>query len=216
MHGPETSGMVPGGTARRLAAGLLLAAAAGCAGPERSEAPVSEDVYVEVMARLAAVRVAADPDRVTPETRRRRSDSLPAGGQPSARGPEPDGRVGALSTGRADSLRDSILEEHGITRSDLKIFARVVGDEPGRMEALWNRIAARADSLVGAGWPVDTATTPDDSAAGGAAPAGTERPVAPPTAAEDSGAGRPDSLPSGLDALPDPDPDSAPATRGGR
>lgn len=183
--------MLPCGPARRLAAGLLLAAAAGCAGPERSEAPVSDDVYVEVMARLAAVRVASDPDRVTPETPGQRSDSLPPGGQTPARGPEPDGRVGALPTGRADSLRESILEEHGITRRDLKIFARVVGDEPDRMEALWNRIAARVDSLVGAGWPVDTATTP-----------------------EDSGAGRPDSLPSGPDALPDPD--SAPATRGER
>lgn len=209
--------MVPCGTARRLAAGLLLAAAAGCAGPERSEPPVSEDVYVEVMARLAAVRVAADPDRVTPETPGQRSDSLPAGGQPPARGPEPDGRVETLSTGRADSLRASILEEHGITRRDLKVFARVVGDEPDRMEALWNRIAARADSLVGAGWPVDTATAPDDSAAGGAdSTAGAERLVAPPTSPQDSGAGRADSLPSGLDALPDPDPDSAPGRRGGR
>lgn len=204
------------GTARRLAAGLLLAAAAsaaaaGCAGPERSEAPVSEDVYVEAMARLAAIRVAADSGRVTPEAPGQRSDSLPA------RAPEPGGEVAALSTSRADSLRESVLERHGITRRDLKIFARVVGDEPRRMEALWERISARADSLVGAGWPVDTASAPADSAAGGAgSSAGAGRPVDPPASPGDSAADGTDSIPSGLDVLPGPDPDTGAAPGGGR
>lgn len=131
--------------ASRLAAGLLLAATAAtagaaCAGPERSEAPVREDVYVEVMARLAAVRAASDPGRL--------ADPLPRS--------------------RADSLREEVLARHGVSRSELKTFARVVGDEPRRMEALWERIGARADSLTESGWPVDTAAADADSVGSGA------------------------------------------------
>lgn len=127
---------------RRLAAGFLLAAAAaagaGCAGPERSEPPVEEELYVEVMARLAAIRAASDPGR----------------------------REEPLSGGRADSLRRSVLTGHGLSRSDLEAFARVVGDEPVRMQSLWKRIGERADSLTEAGWPVDTAAAAADSAGG--------------------------------------------------
>jgi len=128
--------------AARVAAGLLLAATAtvgaACAGPERSEAPVAEDVYVEVMSRLAAIHAAAD----------------------SGRAAEP------LTRARADSLRSEVLRDHGVTRSDLEAFARVVGDEPGRMKALWERIGAAADSLSEAGWPVDTAAAAGDSLPG--------------------------------------------------
>lgn len=117
---------IPG--ARHLAVALLLAAAAGCAGPERTDAPIPEPVYVEVMARLAAVRTAADPGR-------HRDPLAPA---------------------RADSLREAVLREHGVRRSELKEFARVVGDEPERMRRLWERIASRSDSLRNAGWPEDS------------------------------------------------------------
>lgn len=122
-----------------VAAGLLLAATAtggaACAGPERSEAPVREEVYVEVMARLAAIRVAADSGRL----------------------------ADPLSRARADSLRSEVLRAHGVTRSDLERYARVVGDEPGRMKALWERIGDTADSLSEAGWPLDTVSAAGDS-----------------------------------------------------
>lgn len=113
---------------RPLALALLVAVGASCAGPERTAAPVPEDVYVEVMARLAAVRSASDPGR--------------------HRDPVPEGR--------ADSLREAVLREHGVGRAELKEFARVVGDEPERMRGLWERIAARVDSLQSAGWPEDS------------------------------------------------------------
>lgn len=108
-----------------LAAGLLLLAVPACAGPERSDPPVPEDVYVAVMGRLAAVRTATDPGRVTPPT-----------------GEE-----------RADSLRRAVLSEYGVDRSELEEFARVVGDEPDRMRALWKRIGSISDSLWRSGWP---------------------------------------------------------------
>lgn len=170
--------VAPTGAARRLAAGLLLAATAaaagtGCAGPERSEPPVSEDLYVEVMARLAAIRAASAPG----------------------------GPADTISGARADSLRRSVLAERGISREDLKSFARAVGDEPGRMEALWKRIGARADSLAGAGWPVDTATAPADSTGRRA----------------DSPASDLDTAPdSELDTSPGGDPDIGGGTGGGR
>lgn len=140
MPAPE---VLPSGPAWRVTAGLLLIAAAAtaapaCAGPERSEPTVSDDLYVEVMSRLAAIRAASDPGRV--------ADPLPPA--------------------RADSLRRGVLARRGVSRADLKAFARLVGDEPDRMQALWKRIGARADSLTGAGWPVDTAATAADTAAG--------------------------------------------------
>lgn len=107
---------------------FLVAVGAACAGPERTDAPVPEDVYVEVMARLAAVRSASDPGR--------RSDPVPRS--------------------RADSLRHAVLREHGVGRAELKEFARGVGDEPERMRGLWKRIAARVDSLRSVGWPEDS------------------------------------------------------------
>lgn len=123
----------------RVAAGLLLAATAAaggaCAGPERTDAPVREEVYVEVMARLAAITAAADSGRL----------------------------ADPLSRARADSLRAEVMRAHGVTRSDLERYARLVGDEPGRMKALWERIGDAADSLSEAGWPLDTAAAAGDS-----------------------------------------------------
>lgn len=141
----------------RLTAALLLAAAAGlavpgCAGPERSEAPVSEEVYVEVMARLAAVRAAADSSRAGILSPRREADTVGPGAPPQA-GPDPEGGSATLEPESADSLREAILREHEVRREDLKAFARIVGDEPKRMESLWTQIAARTDSLREAGWP---------------------------------------------------------------
>lgn len=103
---------------RPLRVGLLVLLLGACAGPERSPAPVPDSTYVEVMARLSRVR----SGRVDPD-----ADSL--------------------APGKADSLRRRILEEHGVSASDLEQFARVVGDEPARMQRLWERIRARVDSL---------------------------------------------------------------------
>lgn len=140
--GSEPTGRPP--SAAWLAGALLLACTA-CAGPERTEPPVAEETYVQVMARLAAVRDAASPG----------GDAAPT-----------------LPRDRADSLRSEILREHGVGRSDLREFARVTGDEPKRMRALWRRIESVADSLRREGWPRDTGSrggAPGDSADAGPA-----------------------------------------------
>ncbi len=157
--------------ARRLTAGLLLAAAGlagtACAGPERSEAPVREEVYVEVMARLAAVRAAADSSRAALPSPGQEADSAGRDAPPLQAGPDPEGRSRTLAQGTADSLREAVLREHEVRREDLEAFARIVGDEPKRMETLWTRIAARADSLREAGWPPAPPVEPDSLRGGG-------------------------------------------------
>lgn len=113
-----------GGLARSAALLLLLAAAgAACAGPERTAAPLPDSVYVPVMARLSAVAAA-------------RSDA-----------DEP------LGDERADSVRKAVLREHGVSPEELEEHARSLGDEPGRMRRLWERIVELSDSLHSAGWP---------------------------------------------------------------
>lgn len=102
---------------------VLAAAGAGCAGPERTAAPLPDSVYVPVMARLSAVAAA-------------RSDA-----------------EDPLGDEEADSLRKAVLREHGVRPEELEEHARSLGDEPGRMRRLWERIVAASDSLRGAGWP---------------------------------------------------------------
>lgn len=167
----ESAAAPAAGTGARLTAGLLLAAAGlagtACAGPERSEAPVREEVYVEVMARLAAVRAAADSSRAALPSPGQDADSAGRDAPPLQAGPDPEGRSRTLAQGTADSLREAVLREHEVRREDLKAFARIVGDEPKRMKTLWTRIAARADSLREAGWPPTAAPVEPDSSRGG-------------------------------------------------
>lgn len=114
----------------RVAAILLLAGLAaaggaawtGCAGPERSEPALADSAYVSVMARLTVIREATRPGP------RSMPDSL------------------------VRRSVDSVLAGAGVDRERLVEFARLVGDEPERMAALWERIRTGADSLREAGW----------------------------------------------------------------
>jgi len=105
----------------RAAVVPFLFLAATCAGePERpgSPLPLDDDAYVEVMAQLELIR----------------SRSFPA--------EEPETRQ-AL----ADSARAAVLSDRGVDAAELLRFAEIVGADPGRMEDLYGRIAALADSL---------------------------------------------------------------------
>jgi len=100
---------------------LALSLVTGCEGRAASEdvaPPIPEESYVAVMAELARVR--------------RRP--------PRARGQLERDRL-------ADSLRTEVLESHGITAAELVDFADAVGSDPGRMQALAERIESLADSL---------------------------------------------------------------------
>lgn len=130
---------------------MLLVTGAACAGPERTRAPLSEDVYVDVMARLSVLRIGtgATGDTVT--------------------------------LAAADSVREAVLRRYGVARSDLKDFARAVGDEPERMKRLWGRITAAAGSLRAAGWPAATDGSggpPDETARPGGAAGDSANPAA--------------------------------------
>lgn len=119
----------PGGRApapRRW--GLLLVAllAAGCGSDDGSGSaagPVSDSVYVEVMARLVLL------------------DSLMASDGPH----QPEGLT-------RDSARGLILGAHGVRGDELLEFARERGTRPERMEAIWRRIHELSDSLGETGW----------------------------------------------------------------
>jgi hypothetical protein len=104
-----------------VAVAALAVAVSGCGGSgdrSRSPLPMTEEAYVEVMARL--------------EHLRRRS--FPGSG--------PEAREAA-----ADSARTGLLAERGLSADQLLRFAERVGSDPARMEAISERIAALADSL---------------------------------------------------------------------
>lgn len=105
---------------------------------------MADSVYVEVMARLAAVRSAELAS----------SDSLPPA--------------------RAESLRARVLQEFGVGRDELESFARAVGDEPARMRRLWERVSARTDSLRQVGWAGPEGVASSADTAPGRGPAGPE------------------------------------------
>jgi hypothetical protein len=67
-----------------------------------------------------------------------------------------------------DSLRREILSGHGVTPEQVLDFARVTGSEAGRMEALWQSITQRYDSVRVARLQTEGDGTggPESSAAG--------------------------------------------------
>lgn len=99
---------------------LLAAAILGCeSAPPEPEGPISADAYVAVMAELA------DLKRFPP--------------------PGPDF---VTRTARADSVRQTILDRHGVTAEDLLTYAERLGSHPDRMLELTDRIIAVSDSLA--------------------------------------------------------------------
>ena len=92
----------------------------GCSdAPELSEDPIESDTFVSVMASLSQIR------------------QFP-----------PAGTAGVDREARADSMREAILREHGITADQLLEFAEKVGEDPDRMVALAERIAEVSDSMA--------------------------------------------------------------------
>lgn len=114
-----------------LGSGLLAATAAllvlACGdGGEDASRPLSDTVYVEVMARLVVLDSALAPP-----------SDLPGG------------------EAAADSLRARVLEEWEVDADRLLEYARVRGGDPERMEAVWRRVHELSDSLGAAGWTPD-------------------------------------------------------------
>jgi hypothetical protein len=127
--------MIPDSRIRHGAASaavlLLLVAACEAAAPEVTTG-MGETVYADVVSDLA------DLQRFPPP-----------GADSTAR------------RARADSVRQSILDQYGVTAEELLGFAERVGLDPKRMESISVRIVARTDSLARA----RAATTADTTAA---------------------------------------------------
>jgi hypothetical protein len=70
----------------------------------------------------------------------------------------PDGSGAEDREARADSLRQSILRQHGISAEQLLAFADQVGRDPSRMEELAEQIAVINDSLTAQRDPAEDAT----------------------------------------------------------
>jgi len=63
---------------------------------------------------------------------------------------------------RADSAREEVLREHGITAEQLLAFAERVGRDPSRMGMLADQIAAASDSIAALRRPpAEEVTTPE-------------------------------------------------------
>lgn len=110
---------------RRWAVVLLALLAAGCGsdGGSTPGPPVSDSVYVEVMARLVLL------------------DSLMGSGS----------RHLPAGTNR-DSARIRVLRDFDVRGDELLAFARERGTQPDRMEAIWRRIYELSDSLGDEEW----------------------------------------------------------------
>lgn len=132
-----------GPSARRWTVTVLTLLAAGCGSNDGSTRgpPVSDSVYVEVMARLVLL------------------DSLMG----SASRDLPDG------TSR-DSARIRVLRAYDVRGEDLLAFARQRGTRPDRMEAIWRRIYELSDSLGDEGWRPPDPDSAGDVGYGDASP----------------------------------------------
>lgn len=125
MRREARSGTGTGPSPRRWAVAILALLAAGCGpgGDAASGPPVSDSVYVEVMARLVLL------------------DSLMKSGSRHL----PDGTP-------RDSARRDVLRTFGVRGDELLAYARERGTRPAQMEAIWRRIYELSDSLSDVGW----------------------------------------------------------------
>jgi hypothetical protein len=104
----------------------LMALLAGLACGGRSSAAsgvLPESTYVQVMARLSLTDSALAPAEYTPPADLSR-----------------------------DSARALVLRRWGVADSALLSYAARLGDDPGRLKDVWNRVRTLADSLARAGW----------------------------------------------------------------
>lgn len=122
-----------GATLALVATLALPACGADDTGPRP---PVSDSVYVEVMARLVLLDSALAPR--------------------TGRGGDGDGALGA------DSLRRRVLDAWGVRAEELLDYAETRGTTPEHMDRIWQRIDELSDSLDAAGW--SPAGAPGDSA----------------------------------------------------
>lgn len=102
----------------------------------------------------------------------------------------PDGSGAEDREARADSLREEVLRDHGITAEQLLAFADQVGRDPSRMEELAQRIAVVNDSLTALRDPAEVPTAEEVSAP----PSATTRPGPATKADDESFRNRLDSL----------------------
>lgn len=105
------------GRAALLGAALLVSATA-CGGEDAARSPVPDSAYVEAMARMVLLDTAVSPSLDPP-----------------------------LSGPALDSARQRVLERYGVDTEQLLEFARTEGDDPGRMQAVWQRVRQLSDSL---------------------------------------------------------------------
>lgn len=97
---------------------------AACGGSDRGAGgPLSDSVYVEVMARL----VLLDPDMTS-------ESEVPLRGLPR------------------DTARRRVLDRYGVEADQLLAFAEAEGRSPATMAELWQRIQELSDSLRDDGW----------------------------------------------------------------
>lgn len=142
----------------RSALVLAVVAVGACGdGGAGRPAPVSDSVYVEVMARLVTLDTTLRP----------RAETVP---RPS----------------NIDSLRQRILDSWGVDSDALLDYARTRGRSPEHMQAIWQRIDRLSDSLGTAGWspadvPADSVAGTADTVGNAATPGGgTVPPDGPP------------------------------------
>lgn len=119
----STTGTGPALRSWVVAVLVLLSVGCGSGGGGAPAPPVSDSVYVEVMARLILL------------------DSLMGPGAASL----PEG------TSR-DSARLRVLRAYGVQGDELLAFARERGTRPEEMEAIWRRIYELSDSLGDEDW----------------------------------------------------------------
>lgn len=79
-----------------------------------------------------------------------------------------DLRVAALTAGGplADSARDRVLREHGVTEDDLLAFADAVGSDPEYMLGVWTDVEERMRALSDSAAAADSLGAPSTPPAG--------------------------------------------------
>ncbi|MCY3699358.1 MAG: hypothetical protein OXH46_06945 [Gemmatimonadetes bacterium] len=70
-------------------------------------------------------------------------------------------RAKYADTAEGDSVRATALDEHGVTGQQLEDFVARLGDDPGRMQRLWEAIRLEVEVLDGVPRPESQLEVPD-------------------------------------------------------
>ncbi|MDE2663972.1 MAG: hypothetical protein OXI39_13325 [Gemmatimonadota bacterium] len=70
-------------------------------------------------------------------------------------------RARYADTAEGDSVRAAALDEHGVTGQQLEDFVARLGDDPGRMQRLWEAIRLEVEVLDGVPRPESQLDVPD-------------------------------------------------------